>query len=339
MKRSHRRITALALAASAALALGACSSGGGTGADSGSGAGGADGAGEKGALAMSFAGLDIEFWNDMIPIMEGIVTDAGYEFITHDPKWNAQTQVQDWESWTVRGDVRAIMGYPVQSDAMVSVTQQAQDAGIPVLGYGSEWDGVTAAVLFDHYRDGLTAGERAAEWIEQTYGDERVEVALLAWPDTDLGRLRGDGLRDALEESGLNVNLTEHKTLSLDDGYAAAQNQLTAVPNTKVWLAVANNTASGAYQAIIDSGVSPTDDSMLLLNLDATDAELEIVMEEGSFWRYIFTSPLRYLAETNAQMLIDAAEGKPVENEVVPVTEVTAANASEHLLENQLAQN
>ncbi|PRI12561.1 sugar ABC transporter substrate-binding protein [Leucobacter massiliensis] len=328
MKRTRRISAGIAVAAAAALALSACGSDGGSGS-------GSDGGEPKGAVAMSFAGLDIQIWNDMLPFMETIVTEAGYEFVTDDPKWNAQTQVQDWESWIVRGDIKAIMGYPVQSDAMVAVTQQANDAGIPVLGYGSSWDGVQAAVALDHEADGKLAGEKAAEWIEENYGDEQVDVAFLGWPDTDLGRLRGKGMLDALKAADLNLDITEHKTLSLDDGYAAVQNQLNAVPDTKVWLAIANDPALGAYQALTDSGVSPTDESMLLLNLDATDAELEIIMEPGSFWRYAYIAPARELAEANARMLVAAAEGEPVEDTTVPVTEVTSENAEQFLLANQ----
>lgn len=324
MKRLNRALGAIALASAAALSLGACTST-------------ANGSGEEsqGAVAMSFAGLDIQIWNDMLPFMEEIVTDAGYEFVTDDPKWNAQTQVQDWESWIVRGDIKAIMGYPVQSDAMVAVTSQANDAGIPVLGYGSSWEGVVAAVGLDHRADGVAAGERAAEWIRDTYGDEQVDVAFLGWPDTDLGRLRGEGIMEALDDSGLNLDITEHKTLSLDDGYAAAQTQLQSKPDTKVYLAISNDPALGAYQALTDSGISPTDDSMLLLNLDATDAELEIIAEEGSFWRYTFMVPARQLAEANAEMLVAAANGEAVEDVTVEINEVTSENAEDFLLANQ----
>lgn len=326
MKRMSRILSAIALTSAAALTLGACS---------GAPSGGGDGGESKGAVAMSFAGLDIQIWNDMLPFMETVVTDAGFEFVTDDPKWDVNTQVSDWESWIVRGDIKAIMGYPAQSDAMVAVTQQANDAGIPVLGYGSTWDGVKAAVVLDHKADGLKAGERAAEWIKENYGTEKVDVGFLGYPDTDLGRLRGEGIKEALDAAGLNLNINEHKVLNLDDGYAAAQNQLNAFPDTKVWLAIANDPALGAYQALIDSGVSPTDESMLLLNLDATDAELKIIAEEGSFWRYAFIPVTRQIAEANAQMLIDAANGDPVEDKVIPTTEVTSANASDYLLANQ----
>lgn len=327
----YRRLGKMAvIGAVAALALTACSNGADAPAD---GNGGGDEA--KGAVAMSFAGLDIQIWNDMLPFMDEVVTDAGYEFVTDDPKWNAQTQVANWESWIVRGDIKAIMGYPVQSDSVVAVTQRASDMGIPVLGYGSTWEGVQAAVYFDHVADGRAAGEMAADWIRENYGDEEVDVAFLGYPDTDLGRLRGEGILEALDASGLNLNINEQSVLSLDDGYAAAQNQLNAFPNTKVWLAIANDPALGAYQALIDSGVSPTDESMLLANLDATDAELENIAVEGSFWRFAYMPPARMIAEANAKLLIDAAEGNPVEDTVLDLVLVTSENAEEYLLANQ----
>ncbi|MBC9936622.1 MULTISPECIES: sugar ABC transporter substrate-binding protein [unclassified Leucobacter] len=329
MNRMRKVLGAIALTSAAALALGGCASGGDAA------GGSADGADSKGALAMSFAGLDIQIWNDMLPFMETAVTDAGYEFVTDDPKWNAQTQVQDWESWIVRGDIKAITGYPVQSDAMVAVTQQATDAGIPVLGYGSTWDGVQGAVVFDHKKDGFAAGEEAAKWIKEKYGDEQVDVGFLGYPDTDLGRLRGEGMMEALDESGLNLNINEHSVLNLDDGYAAVQNQLNAFPDTKVWLAIAGDPALGAYQALTDAGVSPTDEGILLGNLDVTDAELEVIGQKDSFWRFSFGTSTRELAESIAQMMIDAAEGKPVEDQTVAVTLVTSENADQFLLANQ----
>lgn len=327
MNPMKKIFASIAIASTAALVLAGCTSGAG---DSGS----VD-ASSKGAVAMSFAGLDIQIWNDMLPMMEEVVTEAGYDFVTDDPKWNAQTQVQDWESWIVRGDIKAITGYPVQSDAMIAVTQQANDMGIPVLGYGSTWDGVAAAVVFDHKKDGFAAGEEAAKWIKEKYGDEKVDVGFLGYPDTDLGRLRGEGMMEALDQANLNLNINEHSVLNLDDGYAAVQNQLNAFPNTKVWLAIAGDPAMGAYQALTDSGVSPTDDSILLGNLDVTDTELEVIGQEGSFWRFSFGTNSRELAGSIANMMVAAANGEPVSDEVVDVRLITSENADDYLLANQ----
>lgn len=188
---------------------------------------------------MSFAGLDIQVWNTLLEKIGPQVEDAGYEFLSDDPQWDLQTQISDWESWITRGDVKAIMGYPVQSDSMVTVTQQAQQSGVEVLGYASQWEGTSAAVLIDNRTDGINLGEAMGEWINDKYGKgTEVPVALLGYWDTDLGRERSEGIVEGLENVDAAVSLTEHSVVSLDDGYKAAQNQLAAVPDTKVWVSM-----------------------------------------------------------------------------------------------------
>ncbi|MEX2508887.1 MAG: sugar ABC transporter substrate-binding protein [Homoserinimonas sp.] len=317
MKKSSALVAATA---TLALALTGCSA-----ADAGPGS-----SDDKGSVAMSFGGLDIQIWVDMLSYMEPIIEDAGYELITDDPKWDIQTQVSDWETWIVRGDVKAIMGYPVQSDSMVAVTQQAQDAGIPVVGYASEWEGTSNSVVLDNFADGKMLGEEAVAWMEETYGTSaEIPVALLGYWDTDLGRERSEGIREALDESGLNLDISEIPVVSLDDGYAAVQNQLTAVPDTKVWLAMASDPALGAYRALIDAGVDPEDPEVILASHDATNEVLDINKNADSFYRLSYILPAEELGRACAEMLIAAAEGNLSGNSTVEPTRVTPENADE----------
>lgn len=329
MTRTNKVRAAVAVLAVSTLILGGCAAGG----DGGNGAGGES----KGALAMSFAGLDIQIWNDMLPIMEEKVEGAGYAFLSDNPEWNPQTQVSDWESWIVQGNVKAIMGYPAQADALIPVTAQAAEAGIPVVGYGSTWDGVTASVGFNHKDDGYTLGKDIAAWIVENGLDDGkvIDVALLGTDAVDLGRLRHEGIQEALDDAELNVKITQYAdAISVDGGYKAVQTQLNAFPNTKVWIGLSNDPALGAYQALLDSGVNPKDKSILLANIDATDAELNIFMED-TFWQILYTVPARTVAEANAQLLIDAAEGKDLKDVTLSFTKVTQDNAGSFLLANQ----
>lgn len=281
----------------------------------------------KGAVAMSFGGLDIAVWNIMLDQMGPIVEEAGYEFLSDDPQWDLQTQIADWESWIARGDVKAIMGYPVQSDSMVAVTQQAQDAGVTVLGYASAWEGTSAGVLIDNRTDGINLGEAVGEWVNDKYGtDAAIPVALLGYWDTDLGRERSEGIVEGLKKSGANVSLTEHSVISLDDGYKAAQNQLAAVPDTKIWLSMGNDPALGAYQALIDAGVDPEDPDVVLGSIDATNEILDIVSDGESFWRVLYAPRLDVLSQAMAALLIAAAEGADLTDTMVSSERVTPDN-------------
>ena len=171
MKR-WTRTAAFSAAALIALATVGCS------ADDG-GQGGEPGD-AKGAVAWSFASQDVAIWASQLELMKPIIEEAGYEFLTDNPSFDVQTQVNDWQSWIARGDVKAIGGFPVDAASMATVTADATSAGIPVISYAVTWDGVTATVEISNYDAGLAVGKAAGEWIVEQYGSEQVSVALFA---------------------------------------------------------------------------------------------------------------------------------------------------------------
>jgi ribose transport system substrate-binding protein len=333
MKLPNRK-AGIGLAVAALFALAACAGPATT--TSGASDGQASESGSKGAIAMSFAGLDIAIWNDMLKIMEPQIIAAGYEFITHDPQWDVQTQVNDWQNWIQRGDVKVIMGYPAQSDSMVAVTEEAQAAGIPVLGYASQWQGTSYSLQLDNFEDGRTLGLAAGKWIVEKYGTAVAQpVAFLAYYDTDLGRERSEGILAGLEESGANVDITVHSVIGLTDGYDAAQAQLQAAPDTKIFIAIAGDPPQGAYQYVIDSGVSPDDPDFLFAALDATDEILDIFLVENSIWRIQYVLPAKSLADGMVQMMLAAAEGRLSSDTLIVSSEVTLQNAESFYTYNQ----
>lgn len=318
-----RKITTLAAAGLAmTLTLAGC-------ADDGGGGGSAGDSNDKGAVAMSFAGLDIQIWVDVLEDMRPIIEDAGYELVSDDPQWNIQNQVSSWQSWIQRGDVKAIMGYPVQSDSMGPVTAEATAAGIPVVGYATEWDGIEAALVIDNYNDGVTLGEAAGEWIVDNYGEETVTVGLFSYYETDLGRERSDGIKDGLETADANVSISDMPALTIEDGMENARNQLSADPETRVWLSVGSDSLIGAYRTLMDRGVEPDDPEYLLGALDATDESLDIIKQPDSIWRLGYILPAQELAEKNAELLLAAAEGRVEGNIEISSTRVTADNADQ----------
>lgn len=315
------RTIGVAAAAIIALSLTACS----TGAQESD----ADTPAVSGAVALSFpAPSTVAVWNDALDLVRSQVEAAGYEFLTDDPAGNAQTQASDWGTWIQRSDVKAIMGYPAQSDTLLPVTAEATAAGIPVLGWAVPWEGTTASLLSDGEADGKMLGEAAGEWIIDEYGtDEPVPVTIIGYWDNDFGRLRSDGIAEGLEASGANVVLNKVSGLYLEDGNSAVQNALAAQPDTKVWLSFSSEPALGAYQALLDAGVAPDDDSVLFGSLDVSNQSLDILSAPNSIWRLSYATTTQSLADTAADMLISAARGEKVENVVVASEQVTASNA------------
>lgn len=325
----NKRLISLAMLG--ALGLGAALTGCSAANDGGDNGGAA--AGDNGAIAMSFPGLDIQIWVDMLDYMEPKVEAAGYEFLSDDPQWNIQNQVQSWESWVQRGDLKVLFGNPVQVDSVQAVTDQATAAGIPVIGYSTEWEGTQAALLIDNYQDGLTLGREAGEWIVEKYGDEQVPVFLFSYYENDLGIDRSNGIKDGLAEAGANVEIAETSALSIQDGMDGATNQLSANPDTKVWLSVGSDQMIGAYRALLDNGVAADADDYLLGALDATNESLEIIQEPNSIWRLGYILPATMLSDHILDLVLGAAAGEEVETITVASTEVTPENASEFIVE------
>ena len=170
--------------------------------------------------------------------------------------------MQDWEAWIGRGDVKAIMGWPIQVDALLPVTKKANDAGIPVMGYAVAWDGTKANLLTRPEEDGKRLAGDAVKSINTAYPDGKVEVAVLSDRQNDLTRLRVEGLVKGVEEALPDATVTEVAALTRDDGYTAAKQHLTAHPDTTVWLSYSDDNMKGVYQALKDTGVKLDDPRM-----------------------------------------------------------------------------
>ncbi|MFI8632981.1 sugar ABC transporter substrate-binding protein [Microbacterium sp. NPDC077663] len=307
----------------AALGLTACS----TTADADTGSGAAE---SKGAVAMGFAGADITIWNDQLEIMRPIVEEAGYEFLTDDPQWDVNRQVSSWQAWINRGDVKAIAGYPVTPDAMVPVTQQAAAAGIPVFGYLVGWEGTAGTTVVDSYDGGYQLAANAATELKGVGAEDDLTVVLVGSRDSDFSAEAMDGLAEGFTSVLPDASIVEQTAITREEGYNITKAQMTADPESHVWLGASNDTILGVYQALIEDGVAPDDPDFYLASRDATNETLDLIKIDGSIYRTSLVVPAQDLAEANAQLLIDGAEGKDTSDIVVPGVLVTAEDADDY---------
>jgi ABC-type sugar transport system substrate-binding protein len=322
MQQRRRVLVAVIAAIGVAMATAACGGGGGDGGGSGK-------SGKKGAVAMSFGGSTIALWNDEIALMRPMIEKAGYELLTHDPQFKVEKQVKDWEAWIGRGDVKAIMGWPIQVDALIPVTKRADDAGIPVMGYAVAWKGTKASLLTRPEEDGRRLAGDTVKWIQQNYRDKPVEVAVLSDRQNDLTRLRVDGLLKGVKEGAKNAKVYEVPALTRDDGYTAAKQHLTAHPDTTVWLSFTDDNMKGVYQALMDTGVKADDPKYYLAGMDVTNETLDLIAKPKSIYRQAYAFTSRELAQTNVDLLLAAAEGKPVKDVLIDARLVTPENVKD----------
>jgi ribose transport system substrate-binding protein len=288
---------------------------------------------EEKTVAMSFGGSTIALWNDIIAIMEPTLKKKGYKLLTHDPQFKVERQVQDWRAWVAQGEVKAIMGWPINADAMVPVTRQAQEAGIPVIGYAVSWPGVSAAMLTNPEEDGKKLASYAVEWAKKN-GAEGAEVAIMSDEQNDLTRLRVKGLYDAVSAGLPNAKVYKVPALSREDGYNAAKQHLVAHPDTTVWLSFSNDNMKGVYKALLDSGVAKDDPRYFIAGMDVTNEDLDLIQIPASIYKMAFAFRSEVLADVNMNFLMDAAEGRPLKNVFVAPEVVTPENAKNFYVGN-----
>lgn len=294
---------------------------------------GAASAQENGYVAMSFAGMDIPLWVDILDLMEPMLAEEGYGMLTHDPQWDVARQSNDWDAWITRG-VKAIMGWPVQPDALVPVTQRARAAGIPVIGYTQHWQGTTAAMLTNPLEDGIRLGRDAGEWIVERFGEAEVHVAVLGDRSTELGIGRTDGMIQGVQEVAPNAIVHELSTISRQSGYDNARRLLIAQPSTNVWISMSDENLHGAYRAVLETGVAVDDPDYFFGSLDVTDGTLDVMALPNSIWRIAYAFTSMELAEANVRLLVDSANGEDPEDIVVNARRVTQENLDEFYMDN-----
>lgn len=282
---------------------------------------------QEDAVAMSFGGSTIELWNDIIVQMEPALAAEGYRLITHDPQFRVEQQVQDWRAWISQGNVKAIMGWPINADALVPVTRQAQEAGIPVIGYAVSWEGVSAAMLTTPEQDGRDIAKYAVEWVKEKHGDEPVKVGLLSDEQNDLTRYRVEGIEKEISENLPNAQIFKLASVSREEGYNAARQQLTAHPDTTVWLSFSNENLKGAYKALLDNGVALDDPNIFMAAMDVINEDLDMIKIPGSIYRMAFAFRSETLAKVNTALLLAGARGEPMEDQFVRPELVTPETA------------
>ena len=96
-------------------------------------------------------------------------------------------------------------------------------------------------------------------------------------------------------------------------GYNAAKQQLTAHPDTTIWLSYSNDNMKGVYKALTDAGVANDDPGYFLAGMDVTNEDLDLIQLPNSIYRMAFAFRSETLATVNENFLVAAAEGQPLD--------------------------
>ncbi|MCU1431199.1 MAG: periplasmic binding protein/LacI transcriptional regulator [Actinotalea sp.] len=293
--RIHTR--ALALAALSGLVLSACASG----ADEAPAAGdGADAASDGGAtvefeakdpLTIGYSVYDLQnpYWQSYAAGVQAGAEAAGVEAVVVDQKSDQQQQVSGSLD-LINQDISGLIVTPVQPSALPSTIDAAHDAKIPVviadIGTAGDYD---AYIQSNNSNGGALAAEYVIDQLGEVPGPHKVGVIELH-AGSVVGEERVAEFVSILEaDDNFEIVSQLDGNDTVDGGFAAAQDMLSANPDLEVIYAANDDSAIGAQRAMETAGKS-VEDGFVLIGFDGAPGALDLI-EQGKMSATVAQDP------------------------------------------------
>ena len=275
---------AIGLVAASALLMSACASGADEPAASTPAAGGDAATAQfekKDPLKIGYSVYDLQnpYWQSYAAGVKAGGEAAGVEIVVVDQKSDQQQQVSGSLDLINQG-ISGLIVTPVQPSALPSTIDAAHDAKIPVviadIGTAGDYD---AYIQSNNSNGGALAAEHVIEQLGDVPGPHKVGVIEL-----HAGSVVGEErVAEFVSILGDHDNFEVVSSLdgndTVDGGFAAAQDMLSANPDLKVIYAANDDSAIGAQRAMETAGKS-VQDGFILIGFDGADGALELI-EQG----------------------------------------------------------
>jgi ribose transport system substrate-binding protein len=266
------------------------------------------------------------------------VEKLGAESETHVANFDPDKQLQQCQDVVTKGEVQAMMIYPVDNTAIVPCVRQALDAGIKVTStdtvigpeYGSldiQVEGVSGQVVLAPHSDGAAAANLVRKACE---GDDDCQVALFVGvPSLAYSAEHAKAVEDELADEP-NIKIVGKVTAGFDDaekGMRLAQDLLTAHPELDVISGDDDPTLQGAnrYFQRENSRVKTIGDGGGKLGVDA--------IKNGIQFGTVAAMP-RDQASLATEMAIKAVRGEKIDEPSVDYATLSPVGTLELTKEN-----
>lgn len=279
-----RKLSAVAIVATASLMLSACASGADepeTGTDTGDNASTEVEFEAKDPLTLGYSVYDLQnpYWQAYSAGVEAGAEAAGVDVTVVDQKSDQQQQVSGSLDLINQG-ISGLIVTPVQPSALPSTIDAAHAEKIPVviadIGTAGDYD---AYIQSNNTNGGALAAEYVIEQLGDAPGPHKVGVIELH-AGSVVGEERVEefvSILDAHENFEIVSSLDGNDTV--DGGFAAAQDMLSANPDLEVIYAANDDSAIGAQRAMETAGKSVAD-GFILIGFDGADGALDLI-EQG----------------------------------------------------------
>jgi ribose transport system substrate-binding protein len=320
---SRGRLTAVGLMA-AALVLGGCSTESNTSAD-GDKDNRSSGDGTT-KIACLMIDLSLEAFKD---ICEGVKIAGeanGAEVVFADGKSDPSTQSQLMDSFPAQG-VDAVVVIAQDPNLLQASIERAQEAGIVVIGLGSDLKTAEITVVSDFYAEGQRSGEAVNDYVRD-HLEPGTEVLVTNYPQTPVLQERAQGTIDAIKAGGVANVVEVLPANSRDEGIKAAQSALSKHPDIRVMTCISDDACLGGAQAFREAGI-PASESFLI-GTDATSSAYAALEDDDTGFKATAGYGLRVFGAAGTLRGLACMAGEDLERSVTMQNQiVTKENLDE----------
>lgn len=320
MSIKKRSTVTVAMLSIGALGLAACS---------GNEADGATGGDDEQITIGLSIGIESDFMSQFRSAMEAEAERVGVELIGFNANGDPNAQINHIQDFIIQ-DVDAIIYIAAGAGAAGVPVRDAREAGIPVVTVdrNPEDEPGDTFIATDSVESARVLGDHVIEVTGGTGNLAIIQGQIGTTPELD----RDEGFTQAMEQAPGIVEVARQASelWAQEEGFAIAQDMLSANPEIDIIFARADGMALGAAQAVRAAGRS---DDILIFGHDGDPAALEAVLD-GTL-EATMTQQNQHMGRLAIQSAIDLINGEDVpEIQLQEAILTTKDNAAEMLEEH-----
>lgn len=232
----------------------------------------------KDPLVLGYSVYDLQnpYWQAYAAGVEAGAAEHDIDVVISDQRSSQQEQVSGSLDLINQG-ISGLVITPVQPSALPSTIDAAHAASIPVvvadIGVEGDYD---AYILSNNHDGGRLAAEHVITELGDTEGPHKIGVIELH-AGSVVGEERVAGFVERIEdEDDFEIVSSLDGNDTVDGGFTAAQDMLSAHPDLAAIYAANDDSAIGASRAMETAGVSVAD-GFVLIGFDGNDAALDLI--------------------------------------------------------------
>ena len=217
--------------------------------------------------------------------VEAMCKEYGYELTVVDANYDVAKQVSDFENFMNQG-VTAVISCPIDSNALIDVTQKMNEQGIIVISFAQLVPNANAIFTIDEYSYGHVIGENAAKWINEKL-DGKGNVLIISQDNVESVVKRADGIQDKIMELCPDAVIVARQAGdNPEKGMQITEDVMQQHPEVNVITGNNDSGPLGAVEAVKGMNLSQDIlDKFYIGGGDATPEAIEKMNDETSVYR------------------------------------------------------